>query len=527
MNRVLKFIKDTFKNIDFKSKRTWVLFGLLIMIGLLSSLYSSYGYYLNSGTKNVVISGTASFGSADIVLQVYRQDRNASGSAINNSYSRVYYLPTTNYTYESSKTVCGSGITLTYDSVNNEFNINATSKGICKVYFAAEGVVVPNASFSLHVEQTMNGGNYKEMGLLPDNDYVYEINTTRTVCTDPNAILNIVDREIEVKTTMDLDCNIYVDIISLTGGGLNTNLMGAYFEENKPAGYRGSSHTDSATQNLYRYTGSYQSSDSGYAGNVDNYICLGSDASSCPDDNIYRIVGIVAEDDATTGLEAGMTKVIKIATIGNYAWDGGTTVDDANRNVNSTTYTSKYTCRTTNGDRNSGCFPLWHESYLNTGILNTTYYNGLSFKDKIAAVKWHCWVGTYLEEPTAAGEYESELCSNTATRIGLLYGGDYLNSYDNGTTKATSSNRGWLAFSNEQWVIPNWGLFYGGSSNYSWGAWRISSDGNLFYASAWGYFNMRSPGLMHGGDEVFPVFYLNKNVRITSGTGTYADPFRV
>ena len=58
------------------------------------------------------------------------------------------------------------------------------------------------------------------------------------------------------------------------------------------------------TQNLYRYTGRYQSTDSSYAGNVDNYICLGNDAATCPAENMYRIIGIVASDDSTTGLEA-------------------------------------------------------------------------------------------------------------------------------------------------------------------------------------------------------------------------------
>ena len=222
MKKVFYVIKDAFKNIDYKSKRTWVLFGLLIMIGFLSSLYASYGYYLNSGTKNVVISGTASFGGADLTLQIYLQDRDSSGNAIANSYSRVYYIPQVNYTYESAKTVCGNGITLTYDSTNYEFTINSTQKGICKVYFAAEGTVVPNATFELNVEQSVDSNKYVKMGSLPNNDYIYEINTTKTVCTDPNAELSISKRKILVTTSMDLDCTIYVDVQSITGGKLYT-----------------------------------------------------------------------------------------------------------------------------------------------------------------------------------------------------------------------------------------------------------------------------------------------------------------
>ena len=222
MKKVLKFIKDTFKNIDFKSKRTWVLFGLLIMIGLLSSLYGSYGYYLNSGTKNVVISGTASFGGADLTLQIYLQDRDSSGNAISNSYSRAYYIPQANYTYESAKTVCGTGITLTYDSTNYEFTINSTQKGICKVYFAAEGTAVPNASYGLNVEQSIDSSKYVKMGSLPNNDYVFRANDTMTTCTDPNAQVSIVNNRIMIESSTDTDCNIYADVVSLTGG-LKTN----------------------------------------------------------------------------------------------------------------------------------------------------------------------------------------------------------------------------------------------------------------------------------------------------------------
>jgi hypothetical protein len=531
MKKVLYVIKDAFKNIDYKSKRTWVLFGLLVMIGLLSTLYISYGYYLNSGTKNVVISGKVSFGDADLTLQIYMQDRDSYGAAISNSYTRAYYIPKVNYSYEPSKTVCGTGITLTYDSTTYEFEANTSQKGICKVYFAANGTVVPNATFSLNVEDSLNSGKYTKMGSLPNNNYVYEINGARTSCTDPYATLSIMGRKIIVESSADLDCDIYVDVVSTINAS-------THIEESIPAGYIGSSNSNNSTQNLYRFTGSYQSSDSAYAGHVDNYICLGSDASSCPADNIYRIIGIVAEDDSTTGLSSGMIKVIKNTSIGNYTWDGGTSLSDANKNVNSSNYeTWRNGVTSSSYDPTSGRFPMWSQSYLNTGILNSTYYNNLPFKDIIANVKWHCYSSNTT--PTAATEYSASLCSNTPSKIGLIYVGDYLNAYNDGTNTSSSSYIPWLQnctstsytgsgfYLNEcgSWSIANYGFYYESSSSYYWYTWDIRANGNLSVSV--NYLHYGSGSVVANAYPVRPVFYLTDNIAITSGSGTYADPFRI
>ena len=66
----------------------------------------------------------------------------------------------------------------------------------------------------------MGEGDYEQTGQLPVNDYVYVVNNTKTSCTDPDAVVEIVNRQIEITTSMDLDCDIYVDIEALTGGGI-------------------------------------------------------------------------------------------------------------------------------------------------------------------------------------------------------------------------------------------------------------------------------------------------------------------
>mgnify|MGYP004542350831 FL=1 len=55
--------------------------------------------------------------------------------------------------------------------------------------------------------------------------------------------------------------------------------------------YHNSTLTNGAGDNSYRYAGA----------NPNNYVCFGSDASSCPEDNLYRIIGVFGDK----------TKVIK------------------------------------------------------------------------------------------------------------------------------------------------------------------------------------------------------------------------
>ena len=380
----------------------------------------------------------------------------------------------------------------------------------------ARTTIVYNYSNSGCYDQNWLKSSYDEWLLTPSNssDISYYILSTGRISS------NDVTRQYYARPVFYIDANNPYKIID------TSYTIDEYLNNELPAGYRGNSHTNSATQNLYRYVGSYQSTDSEYTGLIDNYICLGSNQNPCPDNMMYRIIGVVAENDNTTGLEAGMVKVIKNKSIGSYTWDGGTGVDDSNAIVNSSTYTN-YTCTASNWDKTSGCFPLWPESYLNTGILNDTYYNGLSYKNNIVNAKWHCWVNKYNSYPTADGEYSSDLCSDTSSKVALLYAGDYLNSFNNGVTNSTSTNKGWLKMSGEHYLLANWGLFYGSATNYSWGAWRVSSGGDLSYASAYGYFNIRPAGLMVGTDPIYPVFYLNNNIEIKQGSGTYSDPFRI
>ena len=67
--------------------------------------------------------------------------------------------------------------------------------------------------------------------------------------------------------------------------------------------YHNSTLTNGAGDNSYRYAGASDS--------VNNYICLGSDEATCPDANLFRIIGVFGDQ----------TKVIRAKSVGEQEWD--------------------------------------------------------------------------------------------------------------------------------------------------------------------------------------------------------------
>lgn len=210
MNKLFLNIKNTIKNINFKSRKALVFIGLFAVAVASGAILMSYGYYSSIGTNNLVIGGYAFVSDADMILKIYHEDRDASGNGTG-TYSRAYFIPEANYNYVPSMTYCTEGVTI--DSFENyEFSITTTKPGYCKVYFEAIDGYVLDATFRLYVEQTKDAEDYKQAGQIPNNDYGYVVNDTLTSCTDPDAVVEIVNRKIEVTTSRDLNCDIYIDI---------------------------------------------------------------------------------------------------------------------------------------------------------------------------------------------------------------------------------------------------------------------------------------------------------------------------
>ena len=244
--------------------------------------------------------------------------------------------------------------------------------------------------------------------------------------------------------------------------------------------YHDSTLTNGAGDNSYRYAGASDS--------VNNYICLGSDAVTCPNGNLFRIIGVFGDQ----------TKVIRANSVGEQKWN-----------------TSKSN--------------TWSTSSLNR-YLNGTYLTGLgTLADKIATTTWKTG-GFSSSDNLPATIFRAEVGKNSDTtthdaKIGLMYVSDYgfaatptywtsrLYSYKTKTTENWLSSGG----NNSSWTISrgSYGTYYaycvfpnGSVSDFT------SSTGNGYAVSDKSYY-------------VYPAFSLLSSVTFASGSGTSSDPIRI
>ena len=239
--------------------------------------------------------------------------------------------------------------------------------------------------------------------------------------------------------------------------------------------YHNSTLTNGAGDNSYRYAGASDS--------VNNYICLGSDAATCPDANLFRIIGVFGDQ----------TKVIRAKSVGNQKWD-------------------------TNGSN------TWSSSSLNT-YLNGEYLTSLgTLAEKIATTTWKVgggsWANIGTSVPKTAYQYEVGSSASSTTydaKIGLMYVSDYyygaspsawtLMGYNSDAMKdyraATSTN--WLYLGSYEWTIS-----------------RRSDDTNsAFCVNSTGYVFLYDVASIRG---VRPSFNLLSSTTYVSGSGSMSDP---
>ena len=240
-----------------------------------------------------------------------------------------------------------------------------------------------------------------------------------------------------------------------------------------------SSLANGAGDSSYRYAGA--------SDQVNNYICLGSDESTCPDANLFRIIGVFGDQ----------TKVIRAKSVGNKQW-------------------------------NSSSSNTWSSSSLNT-YLNGEYLTSLgTLAEKIATTTWkvggdsgHNISGSV---PKTAYQYEVGSSASTTTvdkKIGLMYVTDYYysaspsawtlvgNDHEDATKDyraATSIN--WLYLGSEEWTISL-------CSDLSSIAFTVKSTGNIFVS------------IVTNDQEVRPSFNLESSIKYVSGSGSMSDPVRV
>ena len=281
--------------------------------------------------------------------------------------------------------------------------------------------------------------------------------------------------------------------------------------------------TDSMTVRVANITMEYAGM--GSWNQVDNFVCFGSDASPCPTDNLYRIIGVI--DDKVKLIKYDYASSTLLGTDGDYSQNA----EEAEMPTNYYKGTKEmsdigvyyWNYKATNKATNT-----WSTSLLNKTNLNTNFINniGTEWSNKIATTIWKVGGNTYAKirdvVPSVAyqneivnpvpGQYSTTGETEYEAKIGLMYVSDY-----------------GFAASPESWTEIMYN--YNNVTNNNWmymGAWewtlsRIADDSNgAFVVGNDGGVNF--DGVGNGGSAVRPSFNLESSITYKSGSGSMSDP---
>ena len=332
---------------------------------------------------------------------------------------------------------------------------------------------------SMNLEQTAGAGDYKTVTRSSWPTEGYKFNAELSRCENGSTLSwDDTKKAVIVSGNLSDKCYVYFDLArfdeTCDGSTLACRIAKQYTgtQGENSLYYHNSTLTNGAGDNSYRYAGASAS--------VNNYICLGSDATTCPDANLFRIIGVSGDQ----------TKVIRAKSVGDKEWD----TNDSN---------------------------TWSTSSLNT-YLNGEYLTSLgTLADKIATTTWKVGGGstTYLYDvPKTAYQYEVGSSASTTTydaKIGLMYVSDYGFAADQSgwTTKLSSYNSN----KSKNWL--NTGRYI---------EWTLSRNSdntsNAFGVNSTGYVDNYNVTKSY---VVRPSFNLESSVKYVSGSGSMSDPVRV
>ena len=288
--------------------------------------------------------------------------------------------------------------------------------------------------------------------------------------------------------------------------------------------YHNSTLANGAGDNSYRYAGA----------NPNNFVCFGSDVSPCPEDNLYRIIGVFGNQVKL--IKATIAKSNLLGTDGAYDYDTSYRWSSLISCPSSTAYNSDsgiYQLANKNiiavQELDNGCNE-WNYSNLNTTNLNTNFINniGTAWADKIATTTWKVGGGLLsnilTSVPATAYQYEVGSSASSTThdaKIGLMYVSDY---YYGATPSAwtlvgynsSDETKDYRAATSTNW-------FYLGSDE-----WTISRNSDLSnFAFSVNYYGSVSDYGVYNNSGVRPSFNLVSSVKYVSGSGGMSDPVRV
>ena len=275
--------------------------------------------------------------------------------------------------------------------------------------------------------------------------------------------------------------------------------------------YHDSTLENGAKDNSYRYAGSSDT--------TNNFVCFGYDSTdgSCPNDNLYRIIGVF--DGEVKLIKYDYAKSTLLGTDGDYSQTyQASGYSGTNKGQNSKTEIGAYYWNR-NGTN------TWSESQLNTINLNKNYLNkidenGTKWSEKISDHTWKVGGNTYdnISKQTAPNAYQNEI-NRPATnktvnaKVGLMYVSDYGYAVEPSAWGTTLYNYDSIGITNKSWMymgLYEWTL--APRTDNSNGAFAVYYTGDVHNYIV--YYNYAAR----------PVLYLKSTIGYGGGSGTAAKP---
>ncbi len=447
--------------------------------------------------------------------------------------------PTEGYIFNAEMSACERGGTLSWDSENNRVLMATSKADKCYVYFDRYTTVritnvttsnITNNSITLTIEATAGENSIATYYFSYDDGVSYVESNSNTYTFSNLDMGTSYNFKVYVVDTNGINSNVYslrestssaiylANFIKDTVYTGNDGDNGLYYHDGS------GTYTNAAQEagdNSYRFSGA----------NPNNYVCFASNAASCPNNNLYRIIGVFGDQ----------VKLIKH----DYANSNMLRTNGAYKNTYasigwSTSYYKGTTSTSSIGVyhwNDSTINNTWSQSNLNTVNLNTNYINYLNginskWNDMIETHTWKVGGGSnsYLRDSAVKTAYNYEIGNNSSSttysaKIGLMYVSDYgyaaspanwtttLYNYNNNTNR----NNNWMFMGLQEWTISR------GSDN-SYYAFYVRNTGDVFDYYVYDYSTSTSNFI---GGGVRPSFYLKSNVTITSGDGSSSNPYRL
>ena len=289
--------------------------------------------------------------------------------------------------------------------------------------------------------------------------------------------------------------------------------------------YHDASLTNGAGDNSYRYAGA--------SDQVNNYVCFGSTESPCPEDNLYRIIGVFDNKVGENQTEQRV-KLIKAnyATKDLLGEDGDYGQAYTATGEGSSNYKGNNLANIAAYNWNKSGENTWSTSLLNKTNLNKNFIAniGADWAAKIAETIWKAGGNIYnnISKSVPSIAYQNEVVkpnpgstSNGETeysaKVGLMYASDY---------GFAAAPHVWTSvlydYYDESIISVNW--MHMGLTE-----WTISRDADksadAFYVNDNG-----CVGSHYGVTSTYairPVFSLTSSVAYVEGDGTQNSPIRI